>query len=77
MMENYVFLMSVSNGIEANNVAEVLEAEDIKVKIKPPAGMEFTNIVKDELSCKDIYVLNYAYEKARQVVEVEITRGDF
>jgi hypothetical protein len=77
MEENYVFLMSAYNEIEAKNVAGILEIEGIKAKTVGGGREEFLNAHTGHESSTDIYVPGYAYDKAKQVVEVEMVRGDF
>jgi hypothetical protein len=72
MESNYVFLMSVHNDIEAGNVIGILEMEEIKAEIRS----RMMSTVTGDCGSIDVYVPVYDYEDARQIVEVELVRGD-
>lgn len=74
----HVFLMSVYNEIEAENVIGILEMEGIDAySRKSPENMELTNINTAHSRGIDIYVPGYSLEKAKQSIETEMVRGDF
>jgi hypothetical protein len=77
MAEKYVYLMSVYNEIEAENVMGVLEMEGIKAVLRCRGREEFMNVANGNGTCSDIMVHDYAYEDARCAIETEMVRGDF
>lgn len=76
MRENYIFLMSAYNRIEAESVRGILDIEGIDAEIRYGGSEEFFNTHTSYKSGTDIYVPEHAYKKAKQVVEVEMVRGD-
>lgn len=76
MYEDYEFLMSVYNDIEAENVIGVLEIEGIDAKGEYPGNMDIMNAVTDSSFAVNIYVPRHALEEAKRVIEVEMVRGD-
>jgi len=74
--ENYVYLMSVHNEIEAENVTGILETEGIKVKKHRAGRSDFKDAYIDSAQNIDIYVPDHSYERAWEIIEAEMVRGD-
>lgn len=77
MDNDYVLLMSVYNEIEAENVTGILEIEGIEVKSESPRNLEFVNLYTDGAKSVNIFVSTRDYDRAREIIEVEMVRGDF
>lgn len=78
MDNEYVFLMSVYNDIEAENVAGILKMEGIEAKLREsPENQELTNINTYYFRGIDIYVPEHSFEKAMEIIQTEMARGDF
>lgn len=74
---SYVYLMSVFNDIEAENVVGILETEGISAKKVSPGEAQLKAAYAGDSENIDIYVSDYNYDRAREVIETEMVRGDF
>lgn len=73
--KGYVHLMSVYNGVEAENVKGILEMEGIKAIIEPSGAYGLINMAAGVQGI-DIYVPEQSREEAMHILEVEMVRGD-
>lgn len=73
--KGYVHLMSVYNGVEAENVKGILEMEGIKAIIESSGSYELMNRTAG-MQGIDIYVPEESREEAMHILEVEMVRGD-
>jgi hypothetical protein len=77
METGYKLLMSVYSEIEGNRVAGILEMEGIKSLCETESCSNLKNFFVDGSTCVKVYVEQDDFDRAAEVLETEITRGDF